>query len=123
MNWIADGLTRIRNAIILKKPSVTVRGTKVFLQILQVMQDQKFIESFEKNETNLKQSYIVYLKYFGNKSVIRGLKLKSNHIKADEINVYLKKFSCPIITTNEGILSGKHAIERNLGGKMLCEVF
>jgi small subunit ribosomal protein S8 len=129
MDWIGDGLTRIRNALALGRRGVVVRGTKQFLNVLKVMKDEGFIEGFEFVERpNLRQACLVHLSYKDSKPVIRGLKRISRpglrkYISDDQIFPFLKRFSVPVISTSLGVLSGKQAIHSKVGGELVCEVF
>lgn len=132
-DWISDGITRMRNALMLNKPTVEVRGTKTMLHVLDIMKLEGFIKGYEMVEvkdncaTSLKQACVVKLLYREAQPVIRGLKRVSKpslrvYVSSDELRSYLKKFSMPIVSTSKGMLSGKKAIEQNLGGEFICEV-
>jgi len=137
VDWISDGITRIRNAIMVGKPTVAVRGTKMFLQVLDIMKSEGFIKGYEvvaqtgdeegKNRKAQKQICIVQLSYKDSKSVIRGLKRVSKpslrvYVSVDELKPFAKKFIVPIVSTSKGIFSGRYAIYNNLGGELICEV-
>ncbi len=128
MNWISDGITRIRNANMLKRKDVIVRGTKEFLNVLKIMKEEGLIEDYASVESEkLKQACLVKLSYRDNRVVIRGLKTVSNpslrvYIKAAQIKYLLKRFVVPIISTSQGMMSGKVALAKNLGGELICEV-
>ncbi len=133
MDWISDGVTRIRNAVMLNKPTVVLRGTKTVLRILDIMQAEGFIKGYEMvQETEdatckLKQACLVKLQYREAKSVIRGLRVVSKpslrvYVSSNDLRAYLKKFSMPIVSTSKGMLSGRQAIAQNLGGELICEV-
>jgi len=130
-DWISDGIARMRNALMLNKPTVEVRGTKTMLNVLDIMKSEGFIKGYEmaeaKDSTRLKQACVVKLLYREAQPVIRGLKRVSKpslrvYVSSDELKSYLKKFSMPIVSTSKGMLSGKKAIEQNLGGEFICEV-
>jgi small subunit ribosomal protein S8 len=139
MDWISDGITRIRNAVMLNKPSVVVRGTKTFLQVLDIMKLEGFIKDYVKVEQNfdemkkkdakkaLKQMCEVKLLYRESRSVIMSLKRVSKpslriYVSADELKPTLKRFVVPIVSTSKGMLSGRYAIHHNVGGELICEV-
>lgn len=131
MDWIGDTLSRIRNALMVGKRNVTVRGTKIVVNILNIMKDEGFIESFEFSEDKkgFKQACVVKLAYRDSNSVIRGLERISRpglrkYAKSEDLKIYLRRFSVPIISTSKfGILSGKYAVNKNIGGELICEVF
>lgn len=128
MDWISDGITRIRNAVMLNKASVEVRGTKIFVRILEILQQEGFIKGFSMNEEGtFKQACTVKLMYRDSQSVIRTLKRVSKpslrvYATSDELRPSLKRFAVPIVSTSQGILSGRHAVSKNLGGELICEV-
>lgn len=133
MDWISDGITRIRNALMINKKEVIVRGTKQFVRVLDIMQAEGFIKGYEfikpeeGQEMELKQAICVKLLYRDSQSVIRGLKRISKpslrvYVSSNELRAYLKKFSMPIVSTSMGVLSGRNAINNNLGGELICEV-
>lgn len=133
MDWISDGLTRIRNALMLNKKEVVVRGTKQFIDILNIMQSEGFIKGYEFIEAeegktlDFKQAVSVKLLYRDSQSVIRGLKRISKpslrvYVSSNDLRAYLKKFSMPIVSTSKGVLSARNAINDNLGGELICEV-
>jgi small subunit ribosomal protein S8 len=129
MNWIADTIARINNAILVKKNTVIVRGTRTILAMLKVMQEEGFIKGFEPMQDHpLKQAVKINLKYNDDLSVIQSIKVKSvpslrKFESVDELRRYLKKFSCAIVTTPLGVMSNKDAIRKNVGGEVLCEVY
>lgn len=135
MDWISDGITRIRNAVMLSKPTVEVRGTKMFLHVLEIMKQEGFIKGYvmkeeneeSKNKNAKKQMCVVHLSYKDSKSVINKMKRVSKsslrvYVSADELKPYLKKFIVPIVSTSKGIFSGRYAIYHNIGGELICEV-
>jgi len=79
-DWISDGLTRIRNAVMLNKATVEIRGTKSMLKILDIMQEEGFIKGYEMvklaeaSASALKQACSVKLLYRESRSVIQGVR-------------------------------------------------
>jgi len=77
----------------------------------------------------LKQAILITLNYSQDgECSIRGIKIISKpslKVNSDKNGLmkYVKRFSCAIVSTSQGIMSSKEAIERNLGGEVLCEVF
>lgn len=130
MNWIADLIARINNARMLEKQTLIARGTKMNLAILDVMKKGGFIVGYESIESKkLKQAISITLNYSQDgECSIRGIKIISKpslrvYSDKDGLMKYVKRFSCAIVSTSQGIMSSKEAIERNLGGEVLCEVF
>jgi len=127
---ISEMLTIIRNGLMAGHKSILTKKSIMKIEIIKVMKDKGFIQSFEivKNDDN-KDNIKVRLAYQkeGN-SVIQGLK----KISTPGLRVYVKKPEIPrvfgglgiaIISTSQGILTGTDALNRNLGGELLCYVW
>lgn len=128
MDWISDGLARMNNALLLNRKSVIVRGTKEFKNVLDIMKLEGFIKGYEMVEDKkLLQACRVDFIYKEAQSVIRGLKRISKpslrvYVSSNELKSYLKRFAVPIVSTSQGVLSGRYAISKNIGGELICEV-
>ena len=131
---IGDMLTRIRNAILAKKPNVNIPFTKLNQQIAQILEKEGFIQNFQISmETN---DIILRLKYTSKKlykgktkeSCITnlrriskpGLRIYSNH---REIPRILGGTGIVIISTPSGLMTDREARARKLGGELLCSVW
>lgn len=129
MDWLSDTIARIRNALLNKRRSVIVRGTKLVVDTLNVMHSEGFLESYEPvDSSRLRQALVVNFSYKDSLPVIRGINRLSSpglrkYVASCDLVPYIKKFSVPIVSTSSGVVSGKTAIKSNLGGELLCEVF
>lgn len=128
MDWLNRGISAIKNALMVKKTEVIIRGTKHVVDVLRVMKKEGFIENYEACNVKGKwQACRVVLAYYGGESVIRTIKTVSKpslavHIGYKELKPYLKDFKVPIVSTSKGVLSAKEAIDQKVGGKFVCEV-
>lgn len=130
---IADMLTRIRNALAIKKPEIVLPYSKVKFNIAKVLEKERLIEKVEtidatKNKTGFKQLKI-QLKYNeDNQSVIGTLKRISSpgqriYVKKDKIPKVLNGLGMNILSTSKGLMTGQEAREKNLGGELICEIY
>ncbi len=126
---IADMLTRIRNASIMKYPTVEVIGTKMTLGIAEILKREGYIEDFNYEKTNKDDKLTLTLKY-GNKKerVITGLKRISKsglrvYAKATEVPRVLNGLGIAIISTSKGLMTDKEAREAKLGGEVLAYIW
>lgn len=125
---IADLLTRIRNAQMAHKPTVDCPSSKIKLAILEVLQQEGYINSFSVSEDKVKPVLTVDLKYFNGKSVIEeihraskpGLRIYSPKGELPEVRAGL---GVAIVSTNKGVMTGKSASAAGIGGEVLCTVF
>jgi small subunit ribosomal protein S8 len=123
---IADMLTRIRNANQRMHKEVLIPGSKMKLEIAEILKKEGFIEDF-KVEKDFKKNIIISLKYKGKTRVINGLK----RISKPGLRVYSKSYEIPqvlnglgiaIISTSKGIITDKQAHQDNIGGEVLAFV-
>jgi len=126
---IADFLTRIRNANIVKHETLESPASTIKLEIAKILQREGFIRDVEFIEDDKQGIIRVFLKYSKNdERVITNLKRISKpglraYVKADEVPKVLNGLGIAIISTSEGILTDKEARERNVGGEVLAYVW
>jgi len=127
---IADMLTRIRNANIMKYDTVEVLGSKMTTQIARILKEEGYISEYKVIENSKGNKIIITLKYANNKKekVITGLKRISKpglrvYAKSSDLPRVLNGLGIAIISTSEGIMTDKVAREKNLGGEVLAYVW
>jgi small subunit ribosomal protein S8 len=125
---IADMLTRIRNANKMRHNSLTIPASKLKLEITRILKDEGFIRNYKYKEDNKQGQLIIYLKYINKEKTINNLKriskpgLKVYAIK-DEIPGVLGGLGIVILSTSKGIMTGKEALQRHLGGEVICYIW
>ena len=127
---IADLLTRIRNGQRAGHRSVRVPSFKLGRAVLEVLKKEKFIESFEeKKDSSGKWSVCeVYLKYFGpHEPVISRVERVSRagcrvYKGFKDLPVASRGLGISIVSTSQGVLSGREACRRKLGGEVIAIV-
>ncbi|WP_326717173.1 30S ribosomal protein S8 [Vagococcus jeotgali] len=126
---IADFLTRIRNANIVKHESLELPASTIKLEIAKILQREGFVREVEFIEDDKQGIIRVFLKYGKNEErVITNLKRISKpglrvYVKSDEVPKVLNGLGIAIISTSEGVLTDKEARERNVGGEVLAYVW
>jgi len=126
---IADLLTRIRNANTANHKTVDVPASRTKLAIAQILKDEGFIENVERLQEGPQGTLRIALKYGPEKEkVITGLR----RISRPGLRVYTGKTEIPrvlgglglvIISTPQGIMSGKRAKRVGVGGEVLAYVW
>ena len=125
---IADMLTRIRNAIVAKKETVTIPASKMKKAIAEILLDEGFISAIEYDNEGVQGTINITLKYGGKENVISGLK----RISKPGLRVYATNEKLPkvlggmgiaILSTSKGILTDKQARNTNVGGEVLAYVW
>ena len=125
---ISDMLTRLRNAMKAKHAEVRLPASKEKAAIADVLTKEGFVKESKVEGDVPQKELIIDIKYYENKPVITGLK----RISKPSCRVYVKSKDIPrvrggmgiaILSTPEGILSGKEAKQKNVGGEVLCYVW
>ena len=127
---IADMLTRIRNANIMKYDEVEVLGSKMTLEIAKILKDEGYISNYEEIKNKNGNKIKLSLKYVNNKKekVITGLKRISKpglrvYAKSSDLPRVLNGLGIAIISTSEGVMTDKNARKKNLGGEVLAYIW
>ncbi|MBI4466130.1 MAG: 30S ribosomal protein S8 [Acidobacteria bacterium] len=126
---IADMLTSMRNALRARHQKADVPASKIKGEIARVMKEEGFLAAYKMIEENKKKTLRLYLKYGPNKqSVISGLRRVSKPgRRVYRARVGIKPvfggLGLNILTTPQGIMSGRQARRQGVGGEVLCEVW
>lgn len=125
---IADMLTRIRNALTARHPSVEIPASNMKKSIAQILVDEGYITSYEVKEEGVQGTILVTLKYVGKQKAISGLKRISKpglrvYAKCDEIPKVLNGLGIAILSTSKGVMTDKKARLLNQGGEVLAYVW
>lgn len=127
---IADMLTRIRNANIMKYDTVEVIGSKMTLEIARILKDEGYISEYKEEKNKTGNKITLNLKYANNKKekVITGLKRISKpglrvYAKASELPRVLNGLGIAIVSTSQGVMTDKEARSKGLGGEVLAYVW
>lgn len=126
---LADMLTRIRNAVMVKFDTVEMPSSKTKVNIAKVLKEEGFIGDYQVLEGGVQPTLTISLKYGPNKeSVISGIKRVSKpglrrYAKAGAIPKVLSGLGVSIISTSKGIITDKTARALNTGGEIICEVW
>jgi small subunit ribosomal protein S8 len=126
---IADFLTRVRNAAAAKHDSVPVPASKVKESIAQVLKQEGYIRDYETYNEGARRYLRLYLAYRdGRESVISGIK----RVSKPGLRVYVGRTEVPrvygglgiaVISTPQGVMTGRDAWRQRLGGEVLCYVW
>ena len=126
---LADMLTRIRNAVMVKFESVEMPKSNVKVDVAKVLKDEGYIQGYRVSDNTIQGTLTLDLKYGPQReSVITGVKRISKpglrrYSKAKDIPVVLNGLGISIISTSKGIITDKTARAMNTGGEILCEVW
>ena len=126
---IGDMLTRIRNAQMRGKSTVSTPASKLRAWVLDVLADEGYIRGYEKTSSTDGHGAIeISLKYFDGVPVIKELKRISKpgrrvYLGVKEIPQVRQGLGVSIVSTPQGVMSDANARAKNVGGEVICTVF
>ena len=127
---IADYLTRIRNANSAGHRVVEIPASKLKKEITKILFDQGFILSYKFDDSTVQGTIKIALKYdkVTKEPVIRHIERASRpglrkYAGADNLPRVLNGLGIAIISTAQGVMTGKKARELNIGGEVICYVY
>lgn len=126
---IADLLTRIRNANMVRHEKLEVPASNMKKEIAGILKREGFVRDVEFIEDNKQGIIRIFLKYGAhNERVITGLKRISKpglrvYAKADEVPRVLNGLGIALVSTSQGVLTDKEARAQKVGGEVLAYVW
>lgn len=126
---IADMLTRIRNALVVKHASVDVPASNMKKAIADILLEEGFIKGYTRIEDGKQGVLKIDLKYGSNgEKVITGLKRISKpglrvYARKDQVPKVLGGLGIAILSTSKGVITDKKAREEGVGGEVLCYIW
>ena len=126
---IGDMLTRIRNAQLRGKSTVSTPASTLRARVLDVLLSEGYIRGYEKTATaNGQGEFTISLKYYEGTPVIREIKRVSTpgrrvYASVKEIPTVRQGLGVSIVSTPKGVMSDANARAANVGGEVLCTVF
>lgn len=130
MDTIADMLTAIRNANERALREVRVPHSNIKAEIARILKEEGFIEDY-RVEGEKKRDLVIMLKYKGKRGkdpVIEGIERVSKpgrriYVGVHEIPLVRSGLGVAILSTPQGVLTGKQARQKRVGGELLCKVW
>ena len=122
-------LTRVRNAMRARHPKVDVPSSKLKMEIARILKEEGYILNFKMAEEGTKRSIRIYLKYTtGNEPVMSHIERISRpgcrvYVGSKEVQRVLGGLGISILTTPQGVMTGKAARKENVGGELLCKIW
>lgn len=126
---IADMLTRIRNANMVRQEAVLVPWSRVKVAIAKILKEEGFISDYEVLKGKPGRTIKIRLKYTDrNQPAIQGLKRVSRpglrvYVGSSEIPRVYGGLGIAVVSTPGGIMTGQQAWKQHIGGELLCYVW
>lgn len=126
---IADMLTRIRNANMVRKDYVDIPASKIKVAIARTMKDEGYVKYYKVIRDKKQGILRVFLKYgANNEPIIHGLTRVSKpgirrYVSKDEIPKVLGGLGITVLSTSRGVLTGQDCKRARIGGEILCNIW
>ena len=126
---IADLLTRMRTANQAYHEKVDIPFSKMKQEVVRLIQEEGFVRNYRMLEGKPQGTLRVFLKYGPNRErVIKDLKRVSKpgrriYTSAESIPKVLNGLGVAILSTSQGIMTGRQASRARLGGEVLCYIW
>ncbi|MFH0853613.1 MAG: 30S ribosomal protein S8 [bacterium] len=121
---IADLLTRLRNAALIKQWQLRIPYSKLKKAILEILAREGYLESFEQEGQEL---VINLQKTEQDLPVLKTIKRISSpgrriYVKRSAVPRVMNEYGVAIISTSQGLMTDREARKKALGGEVICEV-
>ena len=126
---VADLLTRVRNACMVKFDSVEIPLSSLKVDVAKILKDEGYISDYHVQKDDVQGVLRIELKYDQNhQGVISGLRRVSKpgrrvYVKSDNIPKVMSGLGISIISTSKGVMTDQQARKMRVGGELLCEVW
>ncbi|MDR2601256.1 MAG: 30S ribosomal protein S8 [Spirochaetaceae bacterium] len=126
---IADMLTKLRNAGAAGHQKVDISNSKLKLEIVKILKNEGYIRNFKKQVHECGNTIRVFLKYDDlAQPVIHGIEKVSKpgrrvYTGYKKMPRVFNGFGTLIISTSQGVTTGKKAAEKKIGGEIICTVW
>lgn len=126
---VADMLTKIRNASLAKHEKVDISTSKLKLQIVKILKNEGYVKNFKKVTKDGVSFIRIFLKYDDNQNpILHGI----DRISTPGRRVYSGYREMPrvyngygvvVVSTSDGVITGKKATEKKVGGELICSIW
>lgn len=125
---IADMLTRIRNAVSVRKHEVVLPHSKIKQAVAELLKESGFVDSVSVNDASIGKSLRIVINDENAGSRITEIKRLStpgrrHYVAAKEIPVVKRGRGLVIISTSRGLMTGSEAKKLGVGGELICQVY
>jgi len=127
---IADFLTRIRNAARANHKVVEIPASNFKKEITKILFEQGYILSYKFDDSSVQGTIKIALKYDKDtkESVIRDIQRISKpglrkYASSANLPRILNGLGIAVVSTSQGVMTGKKAKQLNIGGEVICYVY
>ena len=125
---IGDMLIQIKNASLAGCKSIDIPYSRTKFSVAEILASEKYIEKAQKSGEDPKLVLRILLRYESGKPAISGVKRVSKpglrwYVNQREIPKVVGGMGTAFISTSQGVMTGREAVRRGIGGEIMCEVW
>lgn len=125
---IADMLTRIRNAIAVRKVEVSLPHSGIKESVARLLQENNFIDGVSVSDAPVGKTLTVKINdESGNARITEIVRMskpgRRHYVNAKEIPVVKRGRGVVILSTSKGVMTGQQAKDEHVGGELICKVY
>ena len=125
---IGDMLAQIKNGTLAGKSKIELPFSQMKLAVASILATEGYVASVSKKGDEPKAKLAIELFYENGASRVTGIKRKSKpgmrvYIGRENIPIVLGGMGISILSTPQGVMTGREAKKRGIGGELLCEVW
>ncbi len=125
---IADMLTRLRNAIAVRKHEVNMPHSKAKEAVAQLLKQNGFLSNVRVSDATIGKTLTIQINNESENARITEITRLSKpgrryYASAQEIPVVKRGRGVVIISTSKGMMTGREAQKLGVGGELICKVY
>lgn len=125
---VADMLTRIRNAIMVRKHEVVLPHSKLKEAVARLLQQNNFIDDVKVDKADIGKKLVVKINpQDGNARITEVVRVskpgRRYYVSARDIPTVKRGRGIVILSTSKGLMTGEQATAEHLGGELICKVY
>jgi small subunit ribosomal protein S8 len=125
---IADMLSRIRNAVAVRKHEVSLPHSKVKEAVARLLKDNRFVDDVKVSGEGIEKTLTVVINNESSNARITEIVRLSKpgrryYANTDSIPIVKRGRGIVIVSTNKGLMTGAEAKKQRVGGELICKVY
>lgn len=125
---IADMLTRIRNAIAVRKNQISLPHSNVKESVARLLKESNFLSDIKVADATVGKTLIVTINDEHENARITEIVRMSTpgrrfYVAAKDIPVVKRGRGIVIVSTSKGLMTGDQARKEQVGGELICKVY
>ncbi len=127
MYTIGDFLIQLKNAYMAHKKEVVLPYAKIIMSIGQILVDEGYVKKVTLVEKDERKYVQIELLYKNRRPAMRDVKLISKpsvhrYVTKNSMKRIAGNFGISVLSTSSGVMTGKEALKKGVGGELLCEI-